>query len=361
MRKTTHLLTTTSLIGFNNDNGTEFNTCTGRIVWGHPLKPQDKTDDNGVKVLDNSGQPVKQWSFGVAFPKAEFEQQIWPVLFAETSKGYPNGVPPKYSYKYKDGDDPSPVWANGKQLPAYNTREGYPGHYVLTFSTEFQAPGCYIYQNGAYVQIGADQIKTGDFVQVGASTKWHAGQSPGLYVNPLTVLLCWEGDPLGGSYTADPTKTFGAAPQMAAPPPGARPIGSGAPMQQPPQGGGMPGMGAGSPMGQPQGMQPQQMPGQTPGYGQQPMGNPGAAAMGQPAMTNAPMQQPMGANPAGGYPSNQTQPGQPGGFAAPMSHSNQQLPPPATDFIPGGQPQGMPMQQPQQMGNPGGMPGMPQR
>lgn len=352
MRKTTRLLTTTSLIGFNNDNGTEFNTCTGRIVWGHPLKPQDKTDDNGVKVLDSTGAPVKQWSFGVAFPKAEFEQQIWPVLFAETSKGYPNGVPPKYSYKYKDGDDPNPVWANGKQLPAYNTREGYPGHYVLTFSTEFQAPGCYIYQNGAYVQIGADQIKTGDWVQVGASTKWHAGQSPGLYVNPLTVLLCWEGDPLGGSYTADPTKTFGAAPQMAAPPPGARPIGSGAPMQQPPQGGGMPGMG-----------QPQGMPGQMPGYGQQPqqmgnqMGGPGAQGgmPGQNGMPNANMA------------------GQPNaGYAQPVQ---QQLPPPATDFIPQGN--GMPgagqtapahsagfagsPNMPQQMGNPGGMPGMLQR
>ena len=319
-----------------SDNGTEFTTPMGRIVWGHPVKANDKTDDNNQKVIDpKTGQPVQQWAFGVAFDKAEFEQQIWPNLAAETAKGYPNGAPPKFSYKYKDGDSTEAVWANGKQLPAYAEREGYAGCYILTFSTEFKAPDLFQFVNGAYVQLQPEQIKTGDYVIVGANTKWHAGQSPGLYINPLTVLLCYEGNALGGSYSVDPNAMFGATPQMPQMPEGARAVGA-APAAETAPSGTMPGMNA----------QPAQggMPGQ-PAQGGMP-GQPAQGGMpGQPAQGGMPGQPAQGGMP--GQPAQGGMPGQPGQGGMPG-----QPPAPATDFIP--QQQGQPAQ--------GGMPGqMPPR
>ena len=232
------LLTTTHLTApaYNNDTGTEFTTCLGRIVWGHPLKPQNKTKDN-QPVLDDNGQPVKQWAFGVAFPKAEFEAQMWPHFAAEAAKMYPNGAPRNFTYKYKDGD--TDLDRNNNPLSA---KDGYAGCYIVSFSTELQPPQCYVYQNNAYKQIDENALKTGDYVQVGTNIKVHAGQTPGLYVNPMTVLLCFEGDAISGGYTADPNATFGAAPPQVQMPAGARAVGAAAPAQAAPAGS-MPGMG----------------------------------------------------------------------------------------------------------------------
>lgn len=237
------LLTTTHLTApaYNNDTGTEFTTCLGRIVWGHPLKPQNKTKDDQV-VTDDNGQPIKQWAFGVAFPKAEFEAQMWPHFAAEAGKMYPNGVPNNFTYKYKDGDTDTD--SKGNPLSG---KDGYAGCYIVSFSTELQPPQCYVYQNNAYMQIDENALKTGDYVQVGTNLKAHGpnpnarGSRPGLYINPMTVLLCFEGDAISGGYTADPNATFGAAPPQVAMPAGARAVGTAAPAQAAPAGS-MPGM-----------------------------------------------------------------------------------------------------------------------
>lgn len=254
------LLTTSFLtaLGYNNDTGTEFTTCLGRIVWGHPLKPQDKTKDD-VKVLDTNGQPVKVWSFGVAFPKADFAASIWPHLYAEGAKGYPNGVPGNFTYKYKDGD--TDIDSKGNPL---SNKPGQAGCFIIAFSTELQAPQTFVFENNAYRQIDESMIKTGDYVMVGVNTKWHGpgkavGSRPGLYINPMTVLLCYQGEAISGSYQADPNAMFGAAPPQVAMPAGAAPVGAPAPA-----GGGMPGA-------------PGSMPGMTAAPGQT-AGMPGAPA-----------------------------------------------------------------------------------
>lgn len=230
---------------FNNDTGTEFTTCLGRIVWGHPLKPQHKTKDD-QKVLDSNGQPINQWSFGVAFPKADFEREIWPHLAAEAAKGYPSGVPANFTYKYKDGD--TDVDSKGNPLSG---KPGNAGCYIIAFSTELQAPQTFVFENGAYRQIDETMIKTGDFVMVGVNTKWHGpnpnarGSRPGLYINPMTVLLCYQGEAISGSYQADPNAMFGAAPPQVAMPAGAMPVGAPAPAAaggMPAAPGSMPGM-----------------------------------------------------------------------------------------------------------------------
>lgn len=219
-----------------SDNGTEFNTPVGRIVWGHPLKPQKKTDDNNQPVL-RDGVQVMQWSFGVAIDKASFQAQVWPFLAAEAAKGYPQGAPPSFSYKYADGDDSNPVWNKGKQGKPRNQRPGHAGHFILTINTELQAPNVVRFDNGVYREVLPDQIKTGDYVAMTLIAKWHAGQSPGLYLNPGVIVHAFEGDAISnGGLDIDPTQAFGATPQFAMPA-GARPLGAPAPV-----GGGMPPM-----------------------------------------------------------------------------------------------------------------------
>lgn len=319
------LLTASAAIGYMADTtaGTEINTPLGRIVFGSPFRAQDKMKD-GQKVIGSDGQPVKVITFGVAIPRADFEQQVWPAMYAEASRLF--GTPPQgFRYKYKDGDSAEAPYYNGKSGTPYNQREGYPGHIVITVSTELPSVSVMKFHNGAYHQIGANEIKTGDYVQMTLNIKAHAGQTPGLYINPVLVLLCYEGDAIAGSYEADPTQKFGAAPQIAPPPPGARQLGA------PGQPVGMPGM------GQPQSMpgQPMQQPQGAPMGGQMPMQQPATQPQGQPGMAPPPQQQ----QPQQGYP------------------------PPATDFIPGAPMQGgaAPMMQQPPMGQPapGAMPGMP--
>ena len=98
------LLTTTALIGYAGNEGTECTTPLGRIVWGHPITPRDKTDEHNKKIIGDDGKPVQEIAYGLAIPKAEFQQFVWPFMAAEAAKGFPNGKPGKFSWKWIDGD-----------------------------------------------------------------------------------------------------------------------------------------------------------------------------------------------------------------------------------------------------------------
>lgn len=325
----------------------------GRIVWGNPAKSKNKTRRNPVTnaeevVMGPDGTPAQQWAFGVAFPKDHFQQNIYPALAQEAATAFPNGVPPRFAWKFKDGDG-----VDSKGQP-FSSREGHAGHYVLTVSTEAFAPPIYKLVNGVYQQLQPDQIKCGDYVALGLVIKYNGAtgtNTPGLYVNPQAIELVGYGTEIVSAGSVDPNAVFGGKQYQ---------LPAGATLQPMVAQGGaaMPGMTqtAGMPMQQPQGMPQMGQP------AMQPMSMPGNGAG-----------MPMGANPAVGYPSTQTQPGQPGGFAAQTFPSNDQMPPPAHDFVqnamgqPAMQPQMQPgqpmMQQPQGMPGqmPMGMPGFPQQ
>lgn len=291
-----------------SDTGTSCTTPLGRIVWGHPVVPQHRTDEHNKKLFNDDGSPQMEVSYGLAIPKADFQAVVWPCMAAEAAKGYPNGTPAKFSWKWLDGDGVDP---KGKP---YSDRAGYGGCFVLAISTRFEAPPVMIFRDGAYYQ--TDQIKCGDYVTANVefvvNVPKNVSHTPSLYVNPKLTLLCYEGDEIKGSGpAADPTQVFGAAPVMPAAPAGARPVGA-----PPAAGCGMPGNAAGH------AAQPQQM-----------MGG------GLPPATNAAMS-----------PSN--------GMHGQQPAMQQPLPPPATGFV--DQAAGMPGQQPA-AGNSqmGGMPGMP--
>lgn len=329
----------------------ELATPVGRIVWGHPTKSRDKTRKNPTtganeKVLKADGTVAQQWSFGVAFNKADFQAMIWPAMAQEAATAYANGTPPKFSWKYQDGDG---IDDQGKP---FNTREGYAGCYVLAISSELMAPPIYKLNGGKYDQLPGEAIKCGDFVVVGLNIKVNVPQdrthTPGLYVNPTLVEFIGYGTEIVSQGHVDPMALLGGAVRQL--PAGA----SATPLANP----NAPGLAA---MGTPQ-PQVMQQPGMMPG------GMPAAAPM----MAPPPLAPPAPVGPQ--RPTDPTHIGRdpatgaemwwngvawtPAPVAAPVMAPPAMLPPPAPDFVANAGMPGMPMQQP---GAPGGMamPGMP--
>jgi hypothetical protein len=263
-----------------NNMPTEITTPVGRIVWGHPGKARTKTDQKTRQpVLDAQGQPRQQWSFGVAFDKATFQQYVWPALAAEAATIFPQGVPPTFSWKYIDGDS---IDREGKP---YNQRDGYAGCFVLAINTELMTPPIFKLVNGAYQQLPAESIKCGDFVSLGLSLKANAPtdrtQTPGLYVNPLAIEFVAYGTEIISQGAADPNAIFKGQQHQLPPGASATPVTTpGAP--------GMPGMGQ-----QPAPGYPPQQPGMMPPPATDFIpGAPGMPGMGQQPAPGYPPQQP---------------------------------------------------------------------
>ena len=190
----------------------QLTTGVGRIVWGNPAKSTIKKDmDTRLSVM-RDGQEVEQWAFGVAFPKAEFEQIIWPAMAQEAGSAYPSGFPPRFSWKYKDGDSIDP---NGKP---YSDREGYAGCHVLTVTTEAFAPPIFKWEaaQNDYRKVEAHEIKTGDYVRLNMNMKVNVPTNPtytpGLYINPNGIELIGFGQEIVSAGGADAGDMFGGAP-----------------------------------------------------------------------------------------------------------------------------------------------------
>lgn len=215
--------------------GTDVTTPVGRVVWGSPTKPRPKTQRSGPTKgqpqLDSTGAQIKEISFGVAFPKGEFTASIWPVMAAEIATGYPSNVPPRFAYKFVDGDGVDP---EGK---LYSLREGYAGCMVLAYTQRindtFGVPPLFKFNptTSRYDILGPDDIKCGDYVAVGTNFKVHVASgsddTPSVYVNPKGIELVGYGTAIVTAGAVDPNAIFGG--QARALPAGA----SATPMQQP--------------------------------------------------------------------------------------------------------------------------------
>ena len=239
-------------------------TPVGRIVWGNPLNGKPKLNQQQQPVLNDQGQPVTQWAFGVAFNKSECAQ-LFQAMQQESSILFPNGVPQNFAWKFKDGD------GLDDQGKPFNTREGYAGCIVLSIVTEAFAPRVVRLVGGAYQQW--TEVKCGDYVRVAIGIKAHAGKAgvrgsvPGLYINPQCVEFIGFGQEIVSG--PDAMSLFGGASVAMPNGASATPLAPLNPMPMQPAG--MPGM---LPQGQP--MQPAGMPGMMPqGQPMQPAGMPG--------------------------------------------------------------------------------------
>jgi hypothetical protein len=180
----------------------------GRIVWtsGDLFKGKTKLDMNtGQPKLNKLNEQITEYGFGLAIPKSVLNDSatgqaghIWRVLHEEAQKLYPQGIPPGFAMKYKDGDG---VDHNGAP---FSQREGYAGHIVLTCTTTLPIK-FFRWENGQNIMIN-EGIKCGDYVNVQVQVKAHSAvgtSKPGLYVNPLAVQFLGYGKEIVNTPSGD--------------------------------------------------------------------------------------------------------------------------------------------------------------
>ncbi len=174
------------------------------------------------QTKDDKGQPIpaeKQgYSIGYALPKTpgrDWRQEPWgQQIVAAAQADWPNGEAnhPAFSWKVKDGDaGPNPNRIGSK---ANNQKEGWPGHWVLFFSSKFDAP--IVNANGSenFALRAQKQIKKGDYIQIFGSVKGTNGRSAnaGCYLNHDVIAFVGKGQEIVSANRPDPTKLgFGGA------------------------------------------------------------------------------------------------------------------------------------------------------
>lgn len=188
------------------DANSTFTSPQGRIVGGSVSKPQTKNRE-GVE-LDSP-----RWVLLVAFPKtdpatAKFLDQIKAVAARDMPQHHKR---PNFAWKFVDGDSDE-VNQRGR---AWNTKEGYPDHQVVTFTTsrEFQTCGTDLQS------IDPAAVKAGSFVRVAGDIKGNGrDDKPGVYVNLGAVQFVETGPEisLGG---VDIKQAFGGGAAPTTPPP----------------------------------------------------------------------------------------------------------------------------------------------
>lgn len=201
---------------------------SGRIVWTSGANVFDgklKVDDRTKQPkLDKNGNQAKEFGFGLAIPKASLNQDpntVWGAMCQQAQSIYPNGIPPNFAWKYKDGDG---IDHNGA---SFALREGHAGHLILA-CTQTLPIKFFRFENGQNVLIN-EGIKCGDYVDVQLTIKAHGpqagvnGSKPGLYLNPGMVRFNSYGKEIVNTPSGD--AIFGAqAPQA---------LGSSAPLANP--------------------------------------------------------------------------------------------------------------------------------
>lgn len=194
----------------------DFTSPVGRLISGSVYEPRT-TDAMGaplvVKTGQNIGQPRVEFAFGVAIPKTpgvtHWASEPWGApIWAHGHAEFPNGAAssPLFSWKITDGDSQIP---NTKGIKPCD-REGYPGHWIVYFSSG-TAPKLYN-ADGSQQLVEPGAIKTGYYVQVfGDIAGNDNAQKPGMYVNHKYVALSGYGKEISSGPAAGSVGFGGAA------------------------------------------------------------------------------------------------------------------------------------------------------
>jgi hypothetical protein len=195
------------------DTRTSFLTPAGRLVKGSLYKGNDKDAEGKplvVKSGPNMGQPRKDFYFALAIPKGpeqHWAQTEWGAkIYAAGQAAFANAFQsPAFAWKVKDGDSTIPN-RKGK-VPA--KQEGYPGHWVLSFSSGY--PAKLFRDNGTTPMVEPDAINLGDWVQVFGTVSGNGSSTqPGVFLNHSMVNFIGYGTRI--VVGPDPTSVgFGAA------------------------------------------------------------------------------------------------------------------------------------------------------
>ncbi len=193
-----------------------FTTPVGRLVQGSLYKPQTVDADGKPLVVKNGpnvGQPTVRYFFALAIPKnpgeqhwasTEWGQKIWAAGHAGFPQGQANS--PTFAWKVVDGDSQVPNSKGKKPCE----REGYPGHWVISFSSGF--PPKIYNRDGTAAIVEPDAVKLGYYVPVNADIDGNNNaMKPGVYINHNMVALSAYGPEIhSGPDVA--AAGFGAAP-----------------------------------------------------------------------------------------------------------------------------------------------------
>lgn len=176
----------------------DFTTPVSRLVGGSIYEPKT-TDHEGkpmvVKSGPNAGQPRVSYDFAIAVPKVAgqthwSQHAFFSPVWAFGHAAYPQGQAQIASFAWKviDGDSTVP----NKSLKRPCDNEGYPGHWVVWFSSG-TAPTVWNSDGTAQI-LEAGAVKNGFFVQVqGNVAPNNSEQSPGLYWNHFRLALAAYG------------------------------------------------------------------------------------------------------------------------------------------------------------------------
>lgn len=183
----------------------------GRIVQGNPQVARQKTDTLTKAPVVKEGKPVMETFFAIAIPKngtTHWNQTDWgKQIYDEGVREFPKGEYQigSFAWKITDGDSTVP----NKKMKKPCDREGFPGHWVISMSSQLNIT-CYDLQNGQAVLAAPATIKTGHYARAQVSIKGNGRtDSPGVYVNPLQVLRTKEGPEIVSSELDDTATAFG--------------------------------------------------------------------------------------------------------------------------------------------------------
>lgn len=205
----------------SNSTAKEFITPIGRIVAGDVWEPRTKDFDGNDLVWKsgaNEGKPRQEYFIGLAIPKTDAGfNEIWALMCAAGREGFPNMfdaqgncVRRDFAFKYTDGDS-TELNRNGV---APNTKEGYPGHWVLSFTTS-HAPKVFDRMTKP-LDPSSRSIKRGDYVRIAGSTSPNGNQkNPGIYMNLNGIQFSHAGEEISSGF--DAAAAFGASAIPAAP------------------------------------------------------------------------------------------------------------------------------------------------
>jgi len=195
----------------------EILTPTGRMVGGDAFTGKT-TNRKGepliIKNGPNAGQPRTEYYIGLAIPKTDPGwADLWSKINQAAKAGYPHLFnadgscnQPSFAWKVIDGD--STVMNKNQKRPC--DKEGYPGHYVLSFSSGYPFP-CYA-RGGESLLTDPQSIKPGYYIRIAGNVVDNdPSDTPGVYLNIAGVELIGYGQEIqrGG---IDGKAVFGGSP-----------------------------------------------------------------------------------------------------------------------------------------------------
>lgn len=177
-----------------------FITPVGRIVGGMLHEMFEKTKQDGTKVSEF----VVMLAMPVADPETVALVARIKALGAAAFSAKPHHLQrPDFAWKMIEGDSAIPN-TEGK-VP--NTREGFPGHIILTLTTQYPFQTCGPNPNDL---IDASTVKRGDWVRLAGNIVGNGrDDKPGIYANLRSAMFIRPGEEIQTASAVTAATAFG--------------------------------------------------------------------------------------------------------------------------------------------------------